>query len=114
MSRGNEANVTCLIVRFVYKLLVPDFVLAMMDSWVRYMVLMQNFEVDIPKAHMVFHMIRRAGYLGNPMRYAVFLDESLNKNLKNCLRLIHQARFEISAMAHFGRWLMGWNARNNR
>ena len=69
------------------------------NIWCRYQVLSSIYEMDIPKNHLMFHMNDRARYIGNPWAYAAFLDESLNKKLKACLRLCHQQKFESRAFA---------------
>ena len=84
---------------------------AMLDAWQRHMILIKPFQIYLPKSHAILHMIQRAFYLGNPMTYAVFQDESLNKDLKACSRKCHQATFEYSGMAKFSEWLSNWNKR---
>ena len=69
----------------------------LMRLWCRYQLLVEPFEIDVPKSHLIFHIIWRAEWQGNPWRYHCFYDESLNKALKRCLRLCHQAHFESRA-----------------
>ena len=40
------------------------------------------------------HLTCKALVQGSPVLYNTFLDESLNKTLKRCLRLCHQSNFE--------------------
>ena len=58
-----------------------------------------RLEQWIPKSHLVYHLILRAAYHGNPVLYHTFLDESLNSTLKKVLRLCHQCRFETQGLA---------------
>ena len=53
-----------------------------MRAYVRHVALMTPFNCFVPKHHIVFHLIRNIGYHGNPLVYATWLDESLNKLLK--------------------------------
>jgi hypothetical protein len=64
---------------------------------VRHMVLIEGLELWTPKHHLMSHINQRAGFHGNPWRYTTFLDESLNKDLKQCLRLCHPCNFEAMA-----------------
>jgi hypothetical protein len=48
--------------------------------------------------HIMFHLILRACFLGNPWAYHTFWDESLNKQLKQVCRLCHQANFDAVAI----------------
>ena len=54
--------------------------------------------IHVPKTHLMAHLILRTPNLGNPTLYQTFLDESLNKTLKQALRLCHQRRFEHLAL----------------
>ena len=63
------------------------------------MVLIEPFGIYTPKHHLMTHVNARARYQGNPWSYHTFIDESLNKGLKKCLRLCHQATFERMAFA---------------
>ena len=69
-----------------------------LDLWKQTMIMSAELEFEMPKSHMMFHMLVRAQFLGNPLRYQTFLDESLNKTMKRVLRLCHQANFERSAL----------------
>ena len=69
----------------------------MVDAWTRHMVIIREFDLFIPKHHLMVHVNDRAPFHGNPWKYTTFLDESLNKDLKKCLRLCHQANFEAMA-----------------
>jgi hypothetical protein len=67
------------------------------------MALMAEDEVYVPKHHIVFHLIDKIAYQGNPRLYATWLDEALNKTLKACCRQISQATFEGSVLFHMRR-----------
>ena len=51
-------------------------------------------ELNIPKKHMVLHMLERLTEAGNPTYYSNWLNESLNKLLKQCCRNVSQHTFE--------------------
>lgn len=53
-------------------------------------------ECDIPKRHMLFHILQRMPDQGNPKIYANWLDETLNRHLKLCCRDVSQVHFERS------------------
>ena len=52
----------------------------------------------IPKEHFAYHLLARMAYLGNPKRYATWLDESLNKALKKTTTHASQLSFEPSVL----------------
>ena len=53
-----------------------------MRHYVQHVGLMVPFEVYIPKHHVIFHLLHRSNYFGNPSYYATWHDESLNQLLK--------------------------------
>ena len=57
-----------------------------------------ELDVCTPKCHLTYHMITRSLYQGNPLRYQVFVDESLNRLLRDTLRHVHQSNFENLGM----------------
>ena len=66
-----------------------------MDIWRRFMALARLYPgLNIPKTHLMLHLNDKIGHQGNPWAQTTWLDESLNKTLKNVLRLCHQATFE--------------------
>jgi hypothetical protein len=69
-----------------------------LDLWKRHMSLMMAFGVFVPKHHLMFHLLLRAVYHGNPWQANTFYDESLNKQLKGVARLCHQCTFECTAI----------------
>ena len=46
----------------------------------------------------MFDLVMRSVVHGNPWLDATFLDESLNKELKQCCRFSHQATFEYTVI----------------
>ena len=70
----------------------------MLDFWKQHQAIMEAHDVFAPKHHLMFHLILRAVVHGNPWLDATFLDESLNKELKQCCRYAHQARFESTVL----------------
>ena len=85
-----------------------------MSAWCRHRSLIKDLAIDLPKHHLMYHLIRRAAYQGNPWHYTVFLDESLNKLLKRMLRLCHQVKFEVMALAKGRELLRRWAAAHAR
>ena len=65
----------------------------------RFLRLTRDLSIEIPKTHLVLHMILRMGYLGNPFTYHTFEDDGVNKILKKVLRNVHQCTFETMALA---------------
>ncbi len=63
-----------------------------------HMALMVPFHVFIPKHHLCLHLIYNLPLHGNPMWYANWRDESLNKVLKACCRNVSQRTFEVSLL----------------
>ena len=51
-------------------------------------------ELQLPKRHVVSHMLERLHDFGNPMAYANWLDEHLNKLLKKACQAVSQQTFE--------------------
>jgi hypothetical protein len=56
--------------------------------------MMIRLDITVPKHHLMYHVLDRAEFLGNPWDYTTFEDEGLNKVLKKSLRLCHQMAFE--------------------
>ena len=74
-----------------------------MDCWKRFVALSESleFEMQLPKCHLMAHAILRASFHGNPWKYHTFLDESDNSLLKKALRFCHQSNFEALAFCKF-------------
>ena len=66
----------------------------MLSLWKQHMAIMEIHDPFVPKHHLMFHCIMRSVFHGNPWLDATFLDESLNKELKQCCRYAHQTTFE--------------------
>ena len=77
--------------------MTPDAVQEATMTWVHHLNLIAPFDIFLPKHHLMLHVNHRAILQGNPWMYTTFLDESLNKELKKCLRLCHQSTFEDTA-----------------
>ena len=63
-------------------------------------------EMKIPKRHVIVHILERMPDFGNPKKYANWLDESLNKDLKQCCRkTTAYEHFEESLYIRMKEWL---------
>ena len=71
---------------------------SLLDIWKNWMAIAEELEAWTPKAHLMYHLIIKSVRQGNPLRYQVFADESLNRILRDALRLCHQTRFEQLGM----------------
>ena len=93
-----------LLVRFVQVMksaparLPAQTIQSLLDMWKQHMAIMQDHDVFSPKHHLMFHLVMRSVVHGNPWMDATFLDESLNKELKQCCRFSHQATFEYTVL----------------
>ena len=70
----------------------------LLSLWKQNISIISDLGIYTPKHHLVFHMIIRSDLHGNPWLDATFIDESLNKELKQCCRLSHQVTFEWSVL----------------
>ena len=87
----------------------------MHDLWNRFCSLTRDWaHMQTPKLHLMFELNCSAGWFGSPWLYHVFLDESLNKILKQLLRNCHQTNFEWLALKKAGRALKRWGERHAR
>ena len=68
-------------------------------------------ECEIPKRHMLLHVLQNMANLGNPRFYANWMDETLNKHLKNSCRLVSQVNFERSLYCRMREMLKRVHAR---
>ena len=64
----------------------------------RHVALIKPYVPMLPKHHLWVHMIKKSLLQGNPWKYANFLNESLNKNLKNCCKHASQLTFETTVL----------------
>ena len=67
----------------------------LLDYYKRFVVLADVYMFWTPKAHLMFHLLYRASILGCPADYSTWEDESMNRWLKACLRMVSQANFEV-------------------
>ena len=67
--------------------------------------LMEPDEAWTPKHHVIFHMLFRADWLGNPRFYSAWRSEALNKVLKGSCRQVSQATFEATVLLKMARVL---------
>ena len=63
-----------------------------------HMELMREYDLFVPKHHLVWHLLGNMEYQGNPSYYATWFNEGLNKVLKGCCRMTSQATFEQSVL----------------
>jgi hypothetical protein len=85
---------------------IPDDAIQLcFNNYSRYMLLMAPYHINVPKNHQAFHLLQRIKFQGNPTVYAVWLDESLNKLLKNTCRNTSQYTFEYSVLLRMKRLL---------
>ena len=68
------------------------------DLYSEHISLMRDVGDFIPKHHLMWHMLENLGFQGNPLHYACWLDEALNKVLKAACRDTSQATFEGSVL----------------
>ena len=68
-----------------------------MDIWGRHCTLIEELgwkDHFTPKYHLMVHLTFRMSVTGNAWLHACFLDESLNKLLKQATKFAHSANFE--------------------
>jgi hypothetical protein len=64
-----------------------------------HMDIMREFDIFIPKHHVILHAFGESDEKGNPWFYGSWLDESLNKLLKSCCRHAKPATFEETVLS---------------
>ena len=69
-----------------------------MSAYVRHVALMVPYDSFVPKHHLLFHLLQKSAYQGNPAKYATWLDESLNKVLKAACKHAAAITFEQSVL----------------
>ena len=67
----------------------------------------------VPKMHLLFHMVERAQTQGNPRFYATFLDESLNRTLRDLVRTSHRNVW-VQRIFHRFRWVESKRCKRHR
>ena len=70
-------------------------------------------ECQIPKRHMLFHVLERMSDHGNPKGYANWMDETLNRALKLACRHVSQQNFERSLYRNMREWLRRFHAKRS-
>ncbi len=65
-----------------------------MDNYNTHVACMKFFDQETPKTHIVWHMLVSVMYFGNPRVYSNWIDEDLNRTLKNVCRGCSQLAFE--------------------
>jgi hypothetical protein len=71
-------------------------------------------ECEIPKRHMLYHILEKIPIMGNPRSYANWTDETLGKNLKQSCRHASQRNFEVGLLRRMREWLRRWLAKRPR
>ena len=93
----------------------PSEIQESFDCWNRFLFLTQAYdEMRIPKKHLVSHLLANMHFHGNPRRYAVWRDESLNRCLKKCCRTILQVSFEPHVLLRMPEMLTRHSDRKRR
>ena len=62
------------------------------------MQIMEPLGKFVPKHHVIFHPLQQTMDKGNPWFYSAWLDESLNKQLKNACKHASQMTFESTLL----------------
>jgi hypothetical protein len=69
-----------------------------LECYCAHIALIEADEQYKPKHHIVFHLINKMRWHGNPRLYNTWLDEALNKTLKGSCRQTSQATFERAVL----------------
>ena len=73
-----------------------------LDLWKRHLLYTKDDDrVKVPKRHLVYHLISKIPYFGNPRTYACWRDEGLNRELKRSCRTTSQQTFEVLLLLRF-------------
>ena len=84
------------------RVLTPAQQQAALDLWKGHMRHTKHEErVKTPKRHLMVHLLSRSAFFGNPRWYAVWRDESLNRELKKSCRVVAQSTFEDLLLLRF-------------
>ena len=73
-----------------------------------------NVESELPKRHLLVHLLKRADWFGNPRLYATWRDEGLNAVLRNACRHVSQSTFEQNVLANMSQLLLPTSMRVGR
>ena len=79
-------------------ILAPTALKQLFDLYGEHMRLMEKLGHFIKKHHLLWHLIYNIPRHGNPILYATWEDEALNKHLKLCCRHTSQATFVQSVL----------------
>jgi hypothetical protein len=63
-----------------------------------FVALVESDDCFVPKHHIMFHVLDKTAFQGNPTLYSTWLDEALNKVLKSACRTTSQITFERSVL----------------
>ena len=86
--------------------IMPDSAIdAAFAHYSRHMLLMEPFEELVPKHHVIYHLLFKAAFLGNPRAYATWTDEALNKLLKMACRQTSQSTFDQAVLCRMSELL---------
>ena len=66
--------------------------------YVKHMALLEPYDCYTPKHHIIFHLLHRSEYAGNPKQYATWMSEAKNRTLKLCCRQVSQVNFEATVL----------------
>ena len=77
------------------------------DEYTLFLTITKDMEaLNIPKKHVIVHVLQRMKDLGNPRKYANWLDESLNYDLKTaCRKTTRFEQFEENLYCRMRQWL---------
>ena len=73
----------------------------MFVNYNNHVALVQPFDQYTPKVHLLYHMLACIRFMGNPRVYANWIDEDLNKSLKQACRNCSQLAFERTLLLRF-------------
>jgi len=95
--------------------LTSDQIQEAWSRWKQHLALTQEIpELQIPKRHVMFHLLEKLPFLGNPRYYSNWLDESLNRMLKDACRQISQQTFEESLLLRMPELLQSYFRKRSR
>ena len=73
----------------------------LMHIYQRFASVIGPLELTLPKIHLMFHVIQRSLWQGNPLLYHCWSDEGANSVLRRVARACHQMTFEDSLLFKF-------------
>jgi len=69
-----------------------------MSLYIKHMALIAPFQCYIPKRHLTYHLLANIHYFGNPVKYATWRDEALNKVLKKACKNSSVFKFDSTVL----------------